>query len=151
MKPPVAGQFRVEGGNQYVILPGSHNGIIRQLSRIKQKERMFREYGDKNLCVAVLSELSNATPTNIRLLSLNLDLSKISKDKNSDGKHFIVLDGIILKNHQGFDTSLAWYLLRLKNLPLFGSSKIIRKSFESFGEKEVLRFKAHLDVVGILI
>jgi hypothetical protein len=45
------------------------------------------------------------------------------------------------------ETSLADYIVKLKNSPIFGRPVIKKRSFKFFEDKEVLQFTVQLDLI----
>jgi hypothetical protein len=98
------------------------------------------------------------TPPNVRLLSLSTQLGPLpikTPPKNAKGKKaapaekskVLILEGIVQGNRLTLESTLAGYLMELKNSPLFDQPNISSKSFEYSGNNEVLRFKAQLNLV----
>jgi len=99
------------------------------------------------LDLAVISEITNLTPANIRLMSISADFGELpSADKKEAPKKTLILDGIIQGERLNLESMLAGYLMELKNSPLFDQPSIDRKSFEFFENREVLHFTAQLNL-----
>ena len=58
----------------------------------------------------------------------------------------MVLDGIVRGDRLILESSLAGYLLELKNSPMFDQPTISKKSIEFYEDNEVLRFTARLNL-----
>jgi type IV pilus assembly protein PilM len=134
------------------------NLILRLLDQIRDKNKTNKEIGKKYLSLAVISEVVDLTPSNVRLLSISTQLGKLPVKKNTSDKKekkkkeeplpkIIILDGIVQGDRLTLESSLAGYLLELKNSPLFEQPTINKKSFEFSGKNEVLRFTAQLNLV----
>ncbi len=134
------------------------NLILKLVEQIRQKNKSDRAIGQKYLNLAVISEVVDLTPPNVRLLSLSTQLGplpiktppekakgkKVAPTKNSK---VLIVEGIIQGDRLTLESTLAGYLMELKNSPLFDQPNISSKSFEYSGNNEVLRFKAQLDLV----
>jgi hypothetical protein len=59
----------------------------------------------------------------------------------------LILEGIVQGDRLTLESTLAGYLMELKNSPLFEQPDISTKSFEYSGNNEVLRFKAKLNLI----
>lgn len=134
------------------------NLILKLVEQIRQKNRSDRAIGQKYLNLAVISEVVDLTPPNVRLLSITTQLGPLQKKttpKNAKGKKaspaakpkVLILEGIIQGDRLTLESTLAAYLMELKNSPLFDQPDISTKSFEYSGNNEVLRFKAQLNLV----
>ncbi len=58
-----------------------------------------------------------------------------------------MLNGIVQGNRLTMESTLAGYLMKLKNSPIFDHPIISEKSFELFDNKEALRFTARLKLI----
>jgi len=87
------------------------------------------------------------TPANVRLLSLTARLSDAPVNKKSEKKPSLVLSGVVRGDRMILESTLAGYLMQLKNSPLFDQPKISKKSFEHYQGAEVLKFTARLKLV----
>jgi type IV pilus assembly protein PilM len=121
--------------------------MLEQITQIERKKQALEECGKKYLDIAVISEICNLTPHNIQLLSFTANLPRIPQKKGESQKMVLVLDGIVVGDRQTLETSLASYLVSLKNSPIFGRPRIRNRSFEFFKNKDALRFIADLELV----
>jgi type IV pilus assembly protein PilM len=128
------------------------NLILRLLDQHKAKNQAIMELSKTYLDLAVVGEITNLTPANIRLLSIVTDLGSLSSGKGQspnpkniqNSNRIIVLDGIIQGERLNLESILAGYLMELDNSPLFDQPSINRKSFEIYEKREVLHFTAQL-------
>jgi type IV pilus assembly protein PilM len=131
------------------------NLILRLLDQHKAKNQAILELSKTYLDLAVVGEITNLTPANIRLLSIVADLGSLSSGKDQSPKskkskniqntnRIIVLDGIIQGERLNLESILAGYLMDLDNSPLFDQPSINRKTFEIYEKREVLHFTAQL-------
>ncbi len=123
------------------------NLILKLVSEVKANNRMISQIGEKYLGLAVISELADLTPTNIRLLNLSARLARQPGKKKSEVKKSLVIEGIVQGNRLTLESALAAYLMDLKSSPLFKQPKINKKSYVNFEDKPVLKFTARLDLV----
>jgi len=134
------------------------NLILKLVEQIREKNRSDQAIGNKYLNLAVISEVVDLTPPNIRLLSISTRLGPLpAKQQPGDNKkkkaaeappqRVLILEGIVQGDRLTLDSALASYLLELKNSPLFDQPTISSKSFEFAGNNEVLRFKAQLNLI----
>jgi type IV pilus assembly protein PilM len=133
------------------------NLILKLVEDIRAKNRADAAVGKKYLNLAVISEVVNLTPSNVRLLSISTQLGPLQikkqepkakkKKKEEPPPMFLILEGIVQGNRLTLESALAGYLMELKNSPLFEQPKISKKSFKFSGNNEVLRFTAKLNLV----
>ena len=134
------------------------NLILKLVEQIRQKNKSDRAIGQKYLNLAVISEVVDLTPPNVRLLSISTQLGPLQKKipaKDNKKKKaapppepkILILEGIVQGDRLTLESTLAGYLMELKNSPLFDQPDISTKSFEYSGNNEVLRFKAQLKLV----
>ncbi len=138
------------------------NLILKLVEQIRQKNRSDQAIGNKYLNLAVISEVVDLTPPNVRLLEISTQLGPLpakkepAKKQPKKGKkkkteeapsRILILEGIVQGDRLMLESALAGYLLELKNSPLFDQPNISSKSFEFSGNNEVLRFKAQLNLI----
>jgi type IV pilus assembly protein PilM len=146
-------QQHLEGYNLRV----DKNLILKLVEEIRNKNRAERAIGKKYLNLAVIGEVVNLTPSNIRLLSISTQLgplpdkkppieAKSKKQKEKPLPKILILEGIVQGDRLSLEAALAGFLMELKNSPLFDQPTINKKSFEFSGNNEVLRFTAKLNL-----
>jgi type IV pilus assembly protein PilM len=134
------------------------NLILKLVERIREKNKSDRAIGQKYLNLAVISEVVDLTPPNVRLLSISTQLGPLPKKATpEDAKakragavakpKVLILEGIVQGDRLTLESTLAGYLMELRNSPLFDQPDISTKSFEYSGNNQVLRFKAQLNLV----
>jgi type IV pilus assembly protein PilM len=147
-------QQHLEGYNLRV----DRNLILKLVQEIREKNRTDQAIGKKYLTLAVIGEVVNLTPSNIRLLSIAAQLGPLpdkvppKEEKNKKPKaapqpKVLILEGIVEGNRLTLESALAGYLMQLKDSPLFDQPIISNKSFAFSGNDEVLRFTAKLNLV----
>ncbi len=133
------------------------NLILKLVEQIRQKNRSDQAIGKKYLNLAVISEVVDLTPPNVRLLNISTRLGPLpvkqppengkKKKKAKPPPRILILEGIVQGDRLMLESALAGYLLELKSSPLFDLPNISSKSFEFSGNNEVLRFKAQLNLI----
>ena len=149
-------QQHLEGYNLRV----DKNLILKLVQEIREKSKADQAIGKKYLNLAVISEVVNLTPSNIRLLSITTQLGPMpdrlppKEEKNKKQKaapapppRVLILEGIVQGDRLTLESALAGYLMELKDSPLFDQPTISNKSFAFSGNNEVLRFTAKLNLV----
>lgn len=147
-------QHHLEGYNLRV----DKNLILKLVQEIREKGKADQAIGKKYLNLAVISEVVNLTPSNIRLLSIATQLGSLQdklpqkEEKNKKQKvappppRVLILEGIVQGDRLTLESALAGYLMELKASPLFDQPTISNKSFAFSGNNEVLRFTAKLNL-----
>lgn len=133
------------------------NLILKLVEQIRQKNNSDQAIGNKYMNLAVISEVVDLTPPNVRLIDISARLGPLpAKQQPENGKkkktaeassRILILEGIVQGDRLTLESALAGYLLELKNSPLFDQPNINSKSFEFSGNNEVLRFKAQLNLI----
>jgi type IV pilus assembly protein PilM len=118
--------------------------ILKLVDEIQKKNKQILEIGERYTAVAVISEIADLTPANVRLFSISARLNDIPGDKQAKKNRDLVLSGIVRGDRLTMESTLAGYLMDLNNSPLFGEPAIRKKSFERFEDQEVLSFTARL-------
>ncbi len=128
--------------------------ILKLVDETQVQRRQIRDIGRKYFGVAVISEITHLTPPNVRLISITTKLGnpptrKKGKKggKKGAGKKTLVLNGIVRGDRLILESTLAGYLMELRNSPMFDQPKISKKSFERYKEKDVLKFTARLKLL----
>lgn len=128
--------------------PCINQSIILQLAaNAKRNSYSLKEYSRKYLGMAVIGEISKMTPSNIRLLGITANLGRISGDKDKLPTKTVVLEGLVFGDQQTFNASLATYLVKLENAPLFSQPSIHKSTVEYHDKKKVLHFTVHMKLV----
>ena len=123
------------------------NIILKLVEKAKKQRKGLQAYGKNYTSVVVLSEISNLTPSNVRLITISTRLSKEPGAKKSKEMKNLIIEGIVLGEQSTMEAVLAAYLLSLSDSPVFKRPIIQNKELGYFYDKEVLRFTAQLDLV----
>jgi Tfp pilus assembly PilM family ATPase len=133
-------------------------------SKVRQSVDNMRRFGARNLASAVLRDITDLTPENVRIFSISLDLGTPDEqpqgpqagqdDKSKQGQQrpaakpgvraeldTLSLEGYVKGDSQILESLLSAYLVRLRTSPLLGEPSVTKRSLEttSAGE-DVLRF-----------
>ncbi len=115
--------------------------ITQEIEKIKPEAEKLKVMGKKYLTAAVIREISERTPSDIRLLDVTLDLGGI---KNSKSVKMINIEGIIL--NASSENTLNNYINVLKESQIFAQPVIKNKSAEIFHGKDVLHFNLNMEI-----
>jgi Tfp pilus assembly PilM family ATPase len=137
--------------------PRIDQNLISQIAASAAKrEKVYREYSDRYLGMAVISELSLLTPANIRLINLRAHVGTVPSGKGSakeskkettkeELKH-VVIEGIVFGDRRTLESSLAGYLMKLEASPIFRQVSIQKNNIEPFKKSEVLYFVIDMQI-----
>ena len=123
------------------------NMILSLVDKTKEKNEIFQTYSQRYLGIVVITEISNITPSNIRLRDLAIELGGVTTEQAEAADRQVVLEGIVLGDRNVLEASLANYLIALRESPLFDQPVISEKSMGALGVTEVLQFIVKLKMV----
>jgi len=121
--------------------------ILKLVDDIQSRNKEILAIGKKYVGMAVIGEIADLTPENVRLLSLFARLDNIPAGKKAEKNRDLVLSGIVKGDRLAMESTLASYLMQLNNSPLFDNPTISRKSFGRYDDQEVLNFTARLKLL----
>jgi type IV pilus assembly protein PilM len=130
------------------------NLILKLVDRIRAQNRNLQGIGNNFLGVAVLGEVANTTPANVRLLKITTRLSAPAASppagkaaaKSEPAKKTLILEGVIFGERAVLEADLAAYLMALRNSALFKQPTISKKSLETMDNQPIIRFTAQMDL-----
>jgi len=112
-----------------------------------RKQKDLKKYSMKYLGMAIIKDVSMITPSNIHLLSITANFGGIIEHKGKDIPKILEVDGIIVDNRELLESSLAGYLIKLKDSSLFNQLSIIKNDIEVYEEREALHFILNIQLV----
>ena len=121
--------------------------VLKLVEDIRSKNQEVQLIGRKYFGLAVVGEIADLTPANVRLLSLTAQLDANPAQKKSTKSRDLVISGIVRGDRLTLESTLAGYLMELKNSPLVDKPTINKKSFEQYQGDAVLKFTARLKLV----
>jgi hypothetical protein len=108
------------------------------------KRQISRVYAERYVNVAVIGEISDLTPANIRLINLKITATVPAKAKAEkapkDANDGIILEGLVSGERTKLDSSLAQYVMKLENSPMLRQITVGKSSIVKFRKSEVLQF-----------
>ena len=123
--------------------------ILQLAGKVNKKSREIKAYGQKYLVLAILNELSQMTPSHIRLLNFTAYLGANPKAGKKSPKKTILLEGIVYGEPGKLDNALATYLMKLDASPLFSDISVNKTTVEDLEDKKVLHFWTRLHVKSL--
>ena len=130
-----------------IVVRVDKNIILQLVAENQSNLRGVRNIAEKYLGVAVISEITDLTPANVRLLSISATLGNQPGEKQAEDTGTLILNGIVQGNRMTLESTLAGFLMELKNSPLFDQPVISEKSIERYDDKERLKFIARLKLI----
>jgi len=137
------------------------NELMKMADKVSQQRELFKVYAERYLGMAVISELTELTPANIRFIDLKINLGQVpagavaanvTKPSTDAAKpaaageapkalpREIILEGLIRGDRQLFETSLASYVMVLEASPLFRQVSIQKNTVEPLSKDDALHF-----------
>jgi hypothetical protein len=133
--------------------------ISGMLSSSSRQQQLSRNYVDRYLGMAIISELSSMTPANIRLIDLKVHMAALQSGKiranepkretastKEEGKN-VTIEGVVFGDRKALEASLAGYLMKLKSSPMFSQVSVQKSSVEPLRRNEVLHFVIEMKLV----
>ena len=134
--------------------------ILQMAAKDREERRLKKEYGERYLGMAVLSELSALTPENVRFLKIKTSLGKpegksapaakaaekgAAAAKQADAlAKTLEIDGIVMGERNMLEGYLSTYVLKLKGSPLVKEATVQKSVVEALqqnkAEGEILHF-----------
>jgi len=128
------------------------NVVSQIVANYRSEYQISKEYSERYLGLAIVSEISSLTPQNIRLLSLKTNLGappsgkEPAKETKKDELKNVLLEGVILGDRRSMESSLAGYIMKLDASPMFHRISIKKNSIEPFKKNEALHFIIDLKI-----
>ncbi len=114
--------------------------VLKLMSHAQKQHRDYVQVSATYRPVALVNEINEITPANIRLIALDANLPA-----TDDTPAVVDIEGVVFGDRSSFESSLTGYMLQFKASPLFQKQVIISKSFQFYNQQEVLRFTARLE------
>ncbi|MCG6892948.1 MAG: hypothetical protein LJE65_05030 [Desulfobacteraceae bacterium] len=105
-------------------------------------------YANRYLGIAVLNEIFQTVPENIRLSDLRVELGPKTGGASEGGPRVATVTGVVLGEQLDFESSLAGYLVRIESSPLFSEPEITNQGPAYLANEPVLRFTAKFMVLS---
>ena len=128
--------------------PADKKLITDMYAKVAQKQDHIRKAIIRYRPVAVINELANITPVNIRLISMDLKFQQNQKKKptKNDDPNIMIIEGLIFDTGENFEPALNNFLLSLKNSTLFSRPSIENRQEQYYNQQKVQRFTAKLEI-----
>jgi hypothetical protein len=124
----------------------------------EKKQLTAKEYKERYLGMAVISELTSLIPVNISLINFKADLGKVESGKkilkkdqnisNENIKKNITLEGLVFGDENTLESSLAAFIVKLDESPTFEQISIKQNSIKPYKDNKVLHFLIEMKIPG---
>lgn len=125
--------------------PAEKDLLLALYAKTKNKRQTIHQIVYRYTPAAIVTELSDITPANIRLMRIDAVLS--SDQALPNVSRTVSIEGIIFGDPDRFEPTLTGYLLNLKNSPIFNKPSVRNKQIEYYQNQQVLHFSANLGIV----
>jgi hypothetical protein len=154
----------------------NQNDLMQMAAKSKQQKYSSRAYSERYRSMAVIGELSVLTPANIRLVNLKADFGAFAVEKVNEPPKTapketapgttkdaakeppkeqaateqtgnLVVEGIIAGNRLSLESSLAGYLIKLQESPMFRQVAVQKNSIELVKKNDILRFTINMKMI----
>jgi hypothetical protein len=108
-------------------------------NKAKIQKIIAHQYAQRYLGLAAIGEVSNLTPSNVRLLSFKIT-EEGDATKNEAASYGVAIEGIIFDKKDKLDSDLSQYVIKMENSPMFSKVSVQKNSIITFKKDEVLNF-----------
>ena len=131
-------------------------------AKLGERRKLSRVYAERYMGMVLISELSDLTPANIRLISLKTNLGPAKTPAapkpaaagaaapaaaaTAAATEEATLEGLVIGDRQVLENALAGYVLTLENSPVFRQITIQKNAVVPFMSKQALHFILNLKV-----
>ncbi len=125
--------------------------LMEMAAGIRQRQKTWKRYQQRYRPIALISELSSLTPSEISYQSCNIMMRQPSGNK--DAERQMVLNGRLQGSLRLLESSLSGFLVKLTNSPLFGRPKIENSAIEAnrkTDDKGTLNFQIRLNLDPVI-
>jgi type IV pilus assembly protein PilM len=116
-------------------------------AKTKEANTRIGQYTEKYRGLAVIAELSRMTPDGVAMTRMTIQLPRTPDGDEKTARRILSIGGVVQGERLHLEPALAAYMVRMKTSPLFADPRIVDKSFEMLGGREVLRFTAELEII----
>lgn len=131
------------------------------VAQFKARQEAMRAAAGRFTAPAVLADLARRAPANVKILNMTLDMAapapapapgSAPAAPPGQGKvqaaDLLTLEGVILGDKAGFDSTLSRFIIELQASPLFSMPVVHQTGLKDLGaEGQVLHFVLHMGVV----
>lgn len=123
--------------------------ILTASEKLKLQKTQVQQYAQKYAGLAAIGEVSDLTPSNIRLISFRMtqaaeapktDASKNQAVATVQAAGGVTIEGIIFDKKDNLEADLSRYVIKLEESPMFNGVTVQRKDAVVFKKNDVLHF-----------
>ena len=109
--------------------------------KAKMQNTIAHQYAQRYLGLAAIGEVSDLTPSNVRLLSFKITEGGVATKNEAGGAgDGVAIEGIIFDKKDKLDSDLSQYVIKLENSPMLSKVSVQKNSIVTFQKSEVLNF-----------
>ncbi len=127
--------------------PADKNLLLALYAKTNNRQQALQSIVQRYAPLAIIQELSQITPSNIRLLNVDTAFATVDPAKTKEIPGSLSVEGLIFSDSSDFETILSSYLFALSNSPIFRKPSVQSKRVEYFDMQEVLRFSLKIDII----
>jgi hypothetical protein len=116
--------------------------ILKLVEDITTRNKEIKRVSHKYVGLAILGEIAELTPPNVRLLSLSAQLGRDPSKKKSKKSRNLIISGVVRGDRLTLESTLASYLVSIGNSPLFEKPTISKKAVKNTNGVNLLEFEA---------
>ncbi len=133
--------------------------MLKMSEELRKQQGLAKVYAQRYLGMAMINELATLTPSNIRIVDLNMKLMQVAEvpagppakgapPPKAQTKATLSVDGLIFGEQQIFETSLVGYMMALEASPLFSQVVITKSNMEPYPKGGAFHFILNFKVEG---
>jgi len=125
-------------------MPLTQDLVMALYAKVNRKRKQIGTLSNRYYTSAVMAEVSQRTPENIRLIAVNARKKGISRGAKKKADATLTIEGLVTGNQIRFETDLASYMFAMEASPLFDKPVVASKRIQYLKERPVLRFTLQL-------
>lgn len=127
-------------------IPLTQDLVMALYAKVNQKRSLITTLSQRYYSSAVMAEVIQLTPANIRLIALSADLGTPLKKPKTKTDDTLVIEGIVTGDKIRFETDLASYMLTIEDSALFKKPAVKNKRLQFLDGQQVLRFSIRFEL-----
>lgn len=121
--------------------------VMALYAKVNHKRNQIAVLSSRYYTSAVIAEISQRTPDNIRLVAIDAQKRSSGDGVKKKTEAKLTIEGVVTGNQLGFETELASYMFAMEASPLFDKPVVTSKRIQYLKERAVLRFTLKLTLI----
>lgn len=123
----------------------SEESMRQALDKVKMQRKLAHQYSQKYLGIAVIGAISDLTPQDVRLISLQFREATLSTAAGADkaskeNVNDLVMEGILSGKKELLESELTQYVMKLESSAIFRNVSVQKKNIVNYNKKDVIHF-----------